>query len=92
MSTLAFFSAEVCSFFSSSDLTMPVPPAAFPKLRRELMRALWTARALFMTGHRRAMNCRFVMVPPPGDWRVEVDKVRRVAGEVFFKKGQTPLD
>ena len=45
-----------------------------------------------MTGHRRAMNCRFVIVPPPGDWRVVVLKERRVAGEVFFKKGHTPLD
>ncbi len=32
------------------------------------------------------------MVPPPGDWRVEVERERKVAGEVFFKKGQTPLD
>jgi hypothetical protein len=32
------------------------------------------------------------MVPPPGDWWVEVESERKVAGEVFFKKGQTPLD
>ena len=56
------------------------------------MRALWTARALFMTGHRRAMNCRLVMVPPPGEWWVAVDKERRVDGEVFFKKGHMALE
>lgn len=38
------------------------------------------------------MNCKLVMVPPPGDWWVEVERERRVAGDVFFKKGQTPLD
>jgi hypothetical protein len=38
------------------------------------------------------MKFKLVMVPPPGDWWVEVERERRVAGEVFFKKGQTPLD
>jgi hypothetical protein len=32
------------------------------------------------------------MVPPPGDWWVVVDRDRKVAGEVFFKKGHMPLD
>jgi len=32
------------------------------------------------------------MVPPPGDWWLVVDSERSVAGDVFFKKGQTPLD
>ncbi len=45
-----------------------------------------------MTGHRRAMNCRLVMVPPPGDCWVVVERERRVAGQVFFKKGHMPLD
>ena len=54
-STLAFFSALVCNFFSSRDLTIPLLVAAFELLLVKI-RALWTARALFMTGHRRAVN------------------------------------
>ena len=91
LSTLAFFSAVVWSFFSKRDLTVPVVVAAFATPRL-WMRALCTARALFMTGHRRAMNWRLVMVPPPGDWWVVVDSVRKAPGEVFFKKGHMPLD
>src|SRR5580700_7819109 len=56
------------------------------------MRALWTASALFMTGQRLAINCRFVIVPPPGDWCVAVERERRVAGEVFFRNGHMALD
>ena len=32
------------------------------------------------------------MVPPPGDCCLVVERVRRVAGEVFFKKGHMPFD
>lgn len=32
------------------------------------------------------------MVPPPGDWRVEVERVRRVAVGVCLRKGHIPLD
>ena len=45
-----------------------------------------------MTGHRRAMNWRLVIVPPPGDCWVVVERERRVAGQVFFKNGHRPLD
>jgi hypothetical protein len=45
-----------------------------------------------MTGHRRAVNCRFVIAPPPGDRWVVVDMERRVAAEVFLRKGHMPLD
>lgn len=41
-----------------------------------------------MTGHRRARTWRLDIEPPPGEtWRVEVDKDRKVAGEVLFKNG-----
>jgi hypothetical protein len=33
-----------------------------------------------------------VMVPPPGDWCVAVERERSVAGEVFFRKGHMALD
>lgn len=48
-----------------------------------------------MTGQRRAIVCKFDMLPPPGEachLAVEVDSDRRVAGEVFFKKGHMALD
>ena len=33
------------------------------------------------------------MVPPPGEaWRVVVDRVRKVAGEVFWRKGHIERD
>jgi hypothetical protein len=33
------------------------------------------------------------MLPPPGEaWRVEVERERRVAGEVFFKNGHMDFD
>jgi hypothetical protein len=55
--------------------------------------AVWMASALPMTGQRRAMVCRLDMLPPPGEvWRVEVERDRRVAGEVFFKKGHMDFD
>jgi hypothetical protein len=39
------------------------------------------------------MVCRLDMLPPPGEaWRVEVESERRVAGEVFFKKGHMDFD
>ena len=44
-------------------------------------------------GQRRAIVCKFDMLPPPEeDWRVEEESDRRVAGEVFFKKGHIALD
>jgi hypothetical protein len=72
-------------------LTIPLLVAAF-ELFLVKMRALCTASALFMTGHRRAVNCRFVIAPPPGDRWVVVDMERRVAAEVFLRKGHMPLD
>lgn len=46
-----------------------------------------------MMGQRRAMVCKLDMLPPPGEtWRVEVERERRVAGEVFFKKGHMDFD
>lgn len=32
------------------------------------------------------------MAPPPGDWRVDVERVRRVAVVVCLRKGHIPLD
>jgi hypothetical protein len=55
--------------------------------------AVCTARAFPMMGQRRAMVCRLDMLPPPGEaWRVEVERERRVAGEVFFKNGHMDFD
>jgi hypothetical protein len=46
-----------------------------------------------MMGQRRAMVCRLDMLPPPGEaWRVEVERERSVAGEVFFKNGHMDFD
>ena len=46
-----------------------------------------------MMGQRRAMVCRLDMLPPPGEaLRVVVESERRVAGEVFFKKGHMDFD
>lgn len=48
-----------------------------------------------MTGQRRAIVCKFDMLPPPGEAcqrALEVDNDRRVAGEVLFKKGHIALD
>ncbi len=55
---------------------------------------LCTARALPMTGHRRAIVCRFDIAPPPGDagQTVDVESDRSVAGEAFFKNGHTAFD
>jgi hypothetical protein len=39
------------------------------------------------------MVCRLDMLPPPGEaLRVLVERERRVAGEVFFKKGHMDFD
>jgi hypothetical protein len=39
------------------------------------------------------MVCRLDMLPPPGEaWRVEVERERSVAGEVFFKNGHMDFD
>ena len=53
-----------------------------------------TASALPMTGQRWPSSWSFEMVPPHGEaWgRVEVDRARRVEGDVFFKKGHMALD
>jgi hypothetical protein len=32
------------------------------------------------------------MVPPPGEWRVAVDRVRSVPGDVFLRNGHMALD
>jgi hypothetical protein len=58
------------------------------------MRALWTARALLITGQRRATTCKLEIVPPPG---LEpgcgvVDNVRIVADEVRLRKGHMARD
>jgi len=45
-----------------------------------------------MTGQRRAMVCRLLIVPPPGEGRVAVERERKVLGEVFLRKGQRCLD
>ena len=56
------------------------------------VRALCTARALPMTGQRRASTCRFDIMPPLGDIpRVLVDNARRVVGDVLFRKGHMPV-
>lgn len=57
-------------------------------------RADWTARALPMTGHRCPSSWSLEMVPPHWEaWgRVEVERARRVAGVVFFRKGHMALD
>lgn len=38
------------------------------------------------------MNCRLVMVPPPGEGCVAVESERSAAGDVFFRKGHMALD
>jgi hypothetical protein len=39
------------------------------------------------------MVCRLDMLPPPGEaWRVEVERERSMAGEVFFKNGHMDFD
>ena len=49
--------------------------------------------ALPMTGHLRPKTCRLEIVPPPGEaWRVEVERERRVAGEVLLRKGHIERD
>lgn len=46
-----------------------------------------------MTGQRRAMVCRLDMLPPHGEaLRVEVERERRVAGEVFLRNGHIDFD
>ena len=57
--------------------------------------AVCTASALPIIGQRRAMVCKLDIVPPPGEtWvrAVEVESERRVAGDVFCKKGHRDLD
>lgn len=67
--------------------------AAEVKCLAPAMRALWTAKALLITGQRRATTCRLEMVPPPAPapgleqgW-AEVANVRIVADEVRLRKG-----
>jgi hypothetical protein len=40
------------------------------------------------------MVCRLDMLPPQGEeaWRADVESARRVAGDVFIKKGHMDLD
>lgn len=48
-----------------------------------------------MTGQRRAMSCRLDMAPPPGAvcWTLAlVERERRVAVEVLFRKGHMCFD
>lgn len=48
-----------------------------------------------MTGHLRAMACKFDMEPPPGEavcTAVLVERERRVATLLFLRKGQTPFE
>lgn len=78
----------VNALMAPSAATPPSPPNL-------LFFAVCMARAFPMTGQRRAMVCRLDILPPPGEaWRagVVVERERRVAGQVFFKNGQTALD
>jgi hypothetical protein len=76
-------------------LLIPGTPAAEEvNLLAPAMRALWTARALLITGQRRAMTWRFDMVPPPGLklGRVAVARVRRAVGEMRLRNGHIARD
>ena len=69
--------------------------AAAPPMPVLPVLAVCTASALPIMGQRRAMVCRLDIVPPPGEaWlrAVEVERERRVAGDVLCKKGHRDLD
>ena len=75
-----------------SGLIEDTPAAQEVNRLAPLMRAVCTARALLITGQRRARTCRFDIVPPPVLGRVAVDRVRSVAGAVRFRKGHMVRD
>ena len=63
------------------------------RLRAEFMveprPTLWTAMACDMIGQRSATIRRFDMAPPLAETEVDVERARRVLGDVFLRKGQS---
>src|ERR1035438_1360218 len=86
----------VCNLaFPEFTLPEKARMAAAPPMPILPVLAVCTASALPIMGQRRAMVCRLDIAPPPGEaWlrAVLVESDRRVAGDVFCKKGHRDLD